>query len=81
MRPLGEQEGGCLMDASTKELFDELREILDNYADINVHGGPNSAMVGLQVLDEIRSRYEAECQAHEATIKQFDRMLDEGGHL
>jgi hypothetical protein len=67
------------MDANTKELFDDLYDALHNYADIDRHGGPNRAMAGLQILDEIRSRYEAECQAHEATVKSFSQDLIERG--
>lgn len=67
------------MDQNTKELFEELRETLNNYADINKHGGPNRAMVALEVLDELKERYEAELQAHKATGEAFDKMYREYG--
>jgi hypothetical protein len=66
------------MDANTKELFDELREILDNYADINRHGGPNDAMRGMGILADLRDRYEATLQAMEANEAQWSDIESKG---
>jgi hypothetical protein len=68
------------MDANTQDLFDELKDILDNYAEVidgpDGQPRPNRAMVALGVLDTIRHRYEATLQAAHATEAAYDKALD-----